>query len=212
MKTLQDAYDSEVCCDCGGLGWDSGGACARCGSVRHGTLLNELAIQIHRLRKNVGSPGMPHGKSPEEVLAALRSEANEVEAEDPGSEAARREAVGCLAVAAHLIISHGGDVGDELAKEVDRLSYRLDVVESGGTWAEAKASEAHRGSKPWMDGWQDGAGGLALGHARATFPSTKAYADGHRIGCEHRASAQRAAIVWHPDNPTSKGQESEPTC
>lgn len=106
----------------------------------------DLVEQIERLRRNAGSPGMRHGISPTQVLAALRSEASEVGEEEPGTPDAVREAAGCVAVALHLIIAHGGQPDVELAEEAARLRKRLDHVEAGGTWAEAKAREG--GTEP----------------------------------------------------------------
>ena len=74
-------------------------------------------------------------------MAVLRSECDEVEAEEPGSDAALREAAGCLVAAAHLVIAHGGDLRTWLNDEVERLTRRLDHIEAGGTWESAKAQE-----------------------------------------------------------------------
>lgn len=101
--------------------------------------LTKLLEQIERLRRTP-CPTMRFGMEPADVLAATRAECDEVEAEDPGSAVARREAAGVISVAVHLLLVHGGGPTD-IEEEIVRLRTRLDHVATGRSWETAKRLE-----------------------------------------------------------------------
>lgn len=119
-------------------------------------VLDRLVEQIMRLRAHAGSPAVDLDLSREGVADALGRERSEVVAEQPGSPAARAESADCVSVAVHLIVAHGGDVEEQLEAAVEKLTKRLDHVEAGGTWEEAKKLEAlrlRRWTKNYADLW-----------------------------------------------------------
>lgn len=104
-------------------------------------VLPDLQRQVLRLREH-RCPTMKFGISCREIADAVKSEVDEVLAEPEGSVLARTEAAGVLAVAAHLAMAHGAlDLEDLLREETDRLRGRLDCMDRGLTWEEAKAVE-----------------------------------------------------------------------
>lgn len=103
-------------------------------------VLAELEHEIHRLRAN-HCPTMKFGFSPAEIADAVRAELAEVAAEVVGSDRAREESAGVIAVAVHLAIAHGANLNEVLGAEAKRLRARLDHMEGGGTWAGAKELE-----------------------------------------------------------------------
>lgn len=114
--------------------------------VRAGQALLGLVEQIERLRKNP-CPAMGFGFDHDDIASAVESEVAEVRAEIPGSRPAKTETAGVLATALHLVIVHGSDPVEAIGGETEKLRRRLDVVEAGGTWAEAKALDRAGGGR-----------------------------------------------------------------
>lgn len=159
LREVADARGWWTCPKCSSLEIHKATRCGACGheetppegvdlgaqadaptSTPGGGVLADLQREIHRLRDH-WCPTMSFGVSAPEIADAVKAEVDEVLAEEIGSELARKEAAGVLAVAVHLAVVHGADVEAVLADEVRRLHARLDHVEAGGTWAEAKAIE-----------------------------------------------------------------------
>lgn len=91
---------------------------------------------------------MEFGVSPAELAAALVAELEELEAEEPGSAAARIEALDVLTLALHVMIAHGQPMLEGIHAATRKLRSRLDHIDAGGTWESAKtaAAEQERGA------------------------------------------------------------------
>lgn len=106
--------------------------------VARGRALTELGAQIERLRRTTPEQ-TPFDFDPESVAKVVIREVSEVLAEDAGSIAARRECADVIAGALHLLIVHGGNPVEALAGVAAKLRARLDLVDQGLTWDEAKS-------------------------------------------------------------------------
>lgn len=107
--------------------------------IRLGAAVRGLVEQIERLRKN---PPPPLDVSREGISAHVVSEVGEVANELAGSPAAQRECAGVIATSLHLAIAEESPLVRIIEDEADRLQRRLDRVEAGGTWEDAKAEES----------------------------------------------------------------------
>jgi hypothetical protein len=77
--------------------------------------------------------------SPESIAIVLANELAEVNAEQPGSEAAQRECGDVFAAAVHLLLAHDACLLEEVDTVLAKIEARLDAMdEHGCTWAEAK--------------------------------------------------------------------------
>jgi len=117
-----------------------------------GAAVRELTEQLRRLRRNP-CESMRFGFEPDSIAAAAISEVAEVQAEPIGSDAAKRETGGVLACALHLMLVHNAPLTWTIEAEARRLRRRLDFVEAGGTWEEAKAAEVAANAVPpdWLE-------------------------------------------------------------
>jgi hypothetical protein len=71
----------------------------------------------------------------------VQSELDELDAVAVGSEAAKGEAMDVVSSALQLAMTHGVEVHSGLLAATAKLKRRIDHVETGGTWAGAKALE-----------------------------------------------------------------------
>lgn len=140
-----DHGDCDGCSWCASRCWQSADCDVRAEAIREreakaGRALLALVSQIKRLRMNP-CPTMGFGFTCSEIATSVEAEVNEVRAEDPCSPAARIETAGVIGTALHLALVHGADPVEAIEGEAVKLRRRLDVVEAGGTWVEAKALE-----------------------------------------------------------------------
>ena len=108
-----------------------------------GRAVQALIDQIVRLRRTPCST-QGFGFSPAEIADAARSEIDEVEREPVGSTRAQHETLGVVATALHLTLAHGTPLLAGLHAEAEKLRGRLDRIDAGGTWTDAKADESER--------------------------------------------------------------------
>jgi hypothetical protein len=105
-----------------------------------------MLATLGRLRRSSCST-MAFGFSADETEQVVAAELAEVMAEHEGSDRAKAECVDVLAASVHLGVAHGMRPADLLAGMqawTDRIARRLDHVDAGGTWSEAKAAEKSR--------------------------------------------------------------------
>jgi hypothetical protein len=105
----------------------------------------ELLIAQERRLRRTKCPTMSFDPSagPVEMIAAVKREIAELEAEEPGTDAWRSEALDVFSCALHLLIAADMTIDDALAAQASKLGARLDHIDGGGTWEGAK--EAERG-------------------------------------------------------------------
>lgn len=109
----------------------------------YGRALLEVAAVLRRLRRTP-CPTMALGFTWIDVASAVASELGEVCREPEGSPAAQAECADLVAASIHLAIANGMRDADLLAalqRWAEKIKARLDHVDGGGTWKEAKAME-----------------------------------------------------------------------
>jgi hypothetical protein len=106
-----------------------------------GFALEALAREIQRLRRTpcptMEFDPLTSGRS----SGSIRAEIEELDAESFGSDGWRAEVLDVLTCALHLVLATGDRPDEMFAAQAAKLRRRLDVVDAGGTWAEAKAAE-----------------------------------------------------------------------
>lgn len=111
---------------------------AQAADAAYGRALRSLIWTIRRLRLTTSEETF--GMS---LAEHMRSELDEVEGEEPGSPQAQAECGDVLALALNLAEEHCADVVAELVRVEAKLRERLDMLDGGRTWDEAK--EIQRG-------------------------------------------------------------------
>ncbi len=106
-----------------------------------GRALQDLVDQVTRLRRT-SCPTMKFGFEPIDLIDALASELGELLAEDPGTDGARAEVRDTLTLAVHIAIANDQPMLEGLHAAARKLRRRLDFIDAGGTWAQAKAFES----------------------------------------------------------------------
>ena len=108
--------------------------------------LDQLLAQIRRLRRTpCPTMSFKHDGGAIELIEALKRELAELEAEPLGFKGWWDEALDVVTVALHLLVAvNRAPVGSSLVRQAAKLRRRLDHVDAGGTWAEAKELEAKR--------------------------------------------------------------------
>lgn len=106
-----------------------------------GHALRSLDDAVGRLRRAKPCPTM--GFAPADPIDNAKSmirEIDELLAEDAGSADARSEVRDVITVALNLAQAHGLDLASGLLEQAE-LNARVDALEAGQTWTEAKAAE-----------------------------------------------------------------------
>lgn len=112
-----------------------------------GRALLDMLEQIRRLRRTP-CPTQGFGFEIEDIEGVVENELAETRDEIPGSPRARAESIDLLGGALHLALVHhhmsdAGVLAGMLAW-IEKIRRRLDHVDAGGTWAEAKRNEKHK--------------------------------------------------------------------
>lgn len=120
---------------------------AECSNLRRmaaiGEALCDLQHELGRLMKTP-CPSMAFGFGPEDTARAVTSEVEEIMAEQPGSDAAKRECSGLLAATMRMAMIQGADPAACMRQEADRIKGRLDTMARlGCSWAAAKTIESN---------------------------------------------------------------------
>lgn len=114
----------------------------------YGRALLRMLEQLRRLRRAAAAGRLPVGDMGRDAqAAAIRLELHEALAEPHGSEAEAREIIDVLSTVLQLYIGAGNDDAMLLAdigEGAERLCSRLDLVDAGLTWSEAKAAKARK--------------------------------------------------------------------
>ena len=100
-----------------------------------GRALQDLVDQVTRLHRTPCQT-MGFGFGPFELTVALASEAY------PGSDRARAEVRDILTLGVHIAIANDQPMLEGLHAAARKLRRRLDFIDAGGTWAQAKDFEA----------------------------------------------------------------------
>lgn len=104
-----------------------------------------LVAQIRRLRRTAcETMAFDPASGSAEMVKALRREFAELDAEQTGSIAWQREALDVFTCALHMLIAADMLVDVSVAEQASKLGARLDHIDRGGTWADAKAIEKYR--------------------------------------------------------------------
>lgn len=119
-----------------------------------GLAFEQLISQIRRLRRTP-CPTMGFDPAGGPGTRSIRNELAELEAEEPGTSAWRSELLDVFTCAAHLMIAADMLVDASVAEQAASLRARLDHIDRGGTWAEAKQME----TCPACSGGGGGGGG-----------------------------------------------------